>query len=63
MAEIMGLTQEHVYLFCVVEKEKHHINPSCCKSVFSSFQVTTSKVTGFMRVSLVLGQLLGVHVG
>lgn len=22
-----------------------------------------SKVTGFMRVSLVLGQLLGVHVG
>lgn len=59
----MGLTQAHVYLFCVVEKEKHNMNPSCFKSVFTSFQVMTSKVTGFMRVSLVLGQLLGVHVG
>lgn len=63
MAEIMGWTQAHVYPFCVVEKEKHSRNPSSCKSLFSSFQVMTSKVTGFMRVSLVLGQLLGVHVG
>lgn len=59
----MGLTQAHVDLFCVVEKEKHNLNPSCFKSVFTSFQVMMSKVTGFMMVSLVLGQLLGVHVG
>lgn len=30
---------------------------------FLSFQEMMNKVTGFMRASLVLGQLLGVHVG
>lgn len=54
---------ERGFLFCVVGQEEPSRTSSCFDGVLFSFQETMNKVTGSMRVSLVLGPLPGVRVG